>query len=52
MECLDDITDPLFVKQTGPTKRTLGHDELEEVILRMAKVLSAVRLTHIFDVSE
>ena len=45
-----DITDTLFGNKTGPTKRTLGHDEIEKRVSEVAKVLSKNRFRRAFGV--
>ena len=45
-----DITDPVFGKKTGPTKRALGHDGIEQRVSEVAMVLSKNRFRRAFGV--
>ena len=45
-----DITDTLFGEKTGPTKRALGHDDIEKRMFEVGKVLSKNRFRRAFGV--
>ena len=45
-----DITETLFGEKTGPTRRALGHDDIEKRMFEVAQVLSNNRLRRAFGV--
>ena len=48
-EC-SDITDSLFGNKTAPSKRALGHDDIEKRMFEVGKVISRTRFRHAFGV--
>ncbi len=45
-----DITDQVFGNKTAPTRRALGHDDMEKRMSEVAKVLSKNRFRRAFGV--
>ena len=45
-----DIADPMFGNKTAPSKRALGHDDLEKRMFEVGIAISKTRLRHAFGV--